>query len=110
MAKRIDSPSLDNTKKLLSEILLITIGEGDRALFLCESGSGEAILQRLRMMLHRKRRDMERKGKPFKRFKLRSTIHHETHQGKRFDACVLWIESSVVDRMSEELERMLSNG
>lgn len=109
MATRINTPAIDDTKKLLEQVLLVVIPSDERALFLCESGEGEAVLQRLRVMISRNRKALARKGKRRKYFRLRSTIHPETHDGKRFDACVVWKETNEAHRMSEELARILSH-
>ena len=109
MAARIDNPALTDTHKLLEQILLIVVRDDSRALFLCDAGTGEAVLQRVRVMISRQRGKLARKGRRVKHFRLRSSIHPETHDGKRFDACVVWQEKNAVHMMSEDLEGILSN-
>lgn len=110
MAVRIPEPALDNTKELLAQILLVVIRDDERALFLCEAGTGESVIQRVRVMISRNRKELIRKGKRAKKFRLRSSIHPETHNGKRYDACVVWREVTGIHVMSEELEGFLSHG
>lgn len=104
MTVRLTDPPLDDTAKLLSEILLVVLKQDERVLFLCPAGEGPAILQRLRVMISRKRNAMRAQGRKAKEFRLRSTIHSETHNGKRFDACVCWVEVSITTQMRQILE------
>ena len=110
MAVRLDSPPLDNTEKLLGEILKVILVQDKRVIFLCDHGQGEAVVARIRVMISRKRKDLERKGKRAKQFRLRDTVHRETHSGRRYDAVVLWRDITNQHIMREELEGMLSNG
>lgn len=110
MAVRIANPPLNNTEQLLERILLVIMQDESRALFTCPAGEGEAILQRMRVMISRKRKELQAKGKRVRKFRLRSTIHIETHAGIRYDACVCWRQVSESNVMSEELEGILSNG
>ena len=104
MTVRLNNPTLDDTATLLSEILLVVLKDGERALFLTPAGEGAAILQRLRVMISRKRNAMKAQGRKVKEFRLRSTIHPETHNGKRHDACVCWVEVSITTQMRQILE------
>lgn len=110
MAVRLKDPPLEDTKRLLELVLLAVVQKDSRALFLTPPGEGEAVLQRLRVMISRKRKELEAEGKRPKRFRLRSTVHPETHEGKRYDACVVWKQVSESNIMSEELGRILSHG
>lgn len=107
MAIRIENPTLDDTTKLLEQVLLVIIRDDSRALFLCPAGCGPVIMQRLRVMLSRQRKKVQARGKRTKHFRLRNTIHTETHNGIRHDACVVWREVSDVAWLKEELESML---
>lgn len=107
---RIEEPALDKTEKLLEQVLLPILTQGARVRFLCLPSAGEPIVQRLRVMISRKRKEMERKGRKPKRFRLHSSVHPETHEGKRFDCVVLWKSVSEVHVMTQELEDMLSHG
>lgn len=110
MAIRISEPSQD-TEELLGQILLPMQGDPEiRVAFLCEAGSGAAILQRIRVMISRKRAKLERRGKKPKKFRLRSTIHTETHEGIRMDCVVVWKHVTDNHIVSEELEGILANG
>jgi hypothetical protein len=110
MAIRITTPAAD-TEKLLEQILLpMQEDPSVRVAFLCDSGMGEAVLQRLRVMISRKRAKLTMKGKSPKKFRLRSTVHTETHAGKRFDCVVCWKQITDVHVMSEQLEGILAHG
>lgn len=110
MAIRITNPA-DDTEKLLEQVLLpMTQDPSVRVAFLCESGMGEAVLQRLRVMISRKRAKLLNRGKAPKKFRLRSTVHTETYEGKRFDCVVCWKQITDVHVMSEQLEGILAHG
>ena len=101
---RIAEPDLDNTKALLGQVLTPMLREGKRVLFLCPAGEGIAILQRLRVMISRERGAMIANNKRPRRFRFRSSIHPETHNGIRYDACVCWKQTSDGTMMLEILE------
>lgn len=107
---RIDNPRLDHTEKLLEQVLIPILQQEARVRFLCLPSEGEPIVQRLRVMISRKRKSMESKGKKAKRFRLHSSIHSETHEGKRFDCVVLWKSVSELHVLTEELEDLLQHG
>ncbi len=107
---RIDEPNIDRTDVLLEQILLPIIKQQARVRFLCDAGEGKAVAQRLRVMLSRKRKHVERKGKRLRKFRLHSTIHSETHDGKRFDCVIMWQSINDVHIMTQDLEDALSNG
>ncbi len=107
---RIDEPALDKTERLLEQILPALIIQEKRVRFLCDAGTGEAVAQRIRVMLSRKRKTLEQRGKKPRRFRLHSSVHPETHAGKRFDCLILWHVINDVHLMTQELEDMLSTG
>lgn len=108
MATRIEFS--EDTEQLLGRILHVILTEGNRALFLCDAGSGDRVNARLRVMLSRKRAKLSRHGKRTKQFALCHSIHSETHGGKRYDAIVMWRRTGIKDIMKESLEDLLSNG
>ena len=55
MAIRI-TPDLSDTEKLLEAILPIILVGGQRASFLCPAGAASFIVQRMRVMISRKRK------------------------------------------------------
>lgn len=110
MALRIEQPALDSTKELMVQILTPILREKARVIFLCKPGEGPAIVQRVRVMITRHRRHLESKGGKPKRFRLHSTIHPETHAGKRYDACVCWHTVSESHEAMEMLEDLLADG
>lgn len=110
MTIRLDTPALDDTGKLLEQVLVVVIREDSRVLFLTPAGMGPVIVQRLRMRISRKRAELRAGGKRPKQFTLRASYHNETHNGIRKDACVLWREVYQHMAMSEELEGLLGHG
>jgi len=107
---RINEPALNHTETLLEQILLPILTEDARVRFLCEAGDGEAVAQRLRVMLSRKRKQLESQKRKVKRFRLHSSIHPETHMGKRWDCVIMWRSINETHMMTETLEDLLSNG
>jgi hypothetical protein len=101
--------NVDNTPTLLRDILLHTM-QGNRVMFLCESGRGNATIQRARVMLSRKRKELERQARKRGHFNLHSTIHPHTEGGKRFDAVVVWRTQSERHRLIESIEDMIGSG
>lgn len=108
MATRIEFT--ENTEELLGNILKVILVDDGRSLFLCDAGSGERVVSRLRVMLSRKRAKLSRKGTRTKQFAVCHTVHKETHEGKRFDAVVMWRRTGIKDFMRESLEDILTNG
>jgi hypothetical protein len=106
---RLDEPNIGRTDILLEQILVPILKENARVRFLCDAGDGKAVAQRLRVMLSRKRRHIERLGKKLKRFRLHSSIHKETHGGKRFDCVIMWQSINDVHVMTQDLEDILTN-
>lgn len=106
MTTRIAEPLLDNTNRLLFQVLEVTL-KGDRVGFLCPPGESEAIIQRLRMALSRQRGKMRSKGKPIQEFQLYATVHHETHETLRKECIVLWVVRSKVQQAELEMDRLL---
>lgn len=106
---RIEEPALDKTETLLVQVLTPILAD-TRVRFLCESGEGEAVAQRLRVMLSRLRKKLEANGKKQKKFRLHSSVHTETHEGKRYDCVVMWRSVNEIHVMSQELEDLLGNG
>lgn len=107
---RIEQPSLDKTEKLLEQILIPVLQQDARVRFLCGPGEGEAVAQRVRVMLSRKRKQLEQQKRKLKRFRLHSSIHPETHDGKRHDCVIMWRSVNESHVMIQELEDLLSNG
>lgn len=109
MTTRIAEPALTDTTRLLYQVLEVVLADG-RVLFLCEAGEAPALLNRLRMALSRQRQKMRDKGKKIQQFQLHSTVHSETHEGKRYDAVVLWRVTSKHQEAEMEMERLLGLG
>jgi hypothetical protein len=107
---RIDNPELGNTERLLTQILPPLIQEEKRVRFLCDAGTGDAVAQRIRVMISRKRKALEARGGKPRRFRLHSSVHSETHEGKRFDCLILWHAINEMHIMTQELEDLLQNG
>lgn len=105
---QIHEPALDKTEQLLEQILIPILRNDARVRFLCPSGEGGAIAQRLRVMLSRKRRALEQKGRKPQRFRLHSSIHTETHEGRRYDCLIMWRSVSELHLMTQDLEDVLT--
>lgn len=106
---RINEPALNHTETLLGQILLPILADDARVRFLCEPGEGNAVAQRLRVMLSRKRRTLEQRQKKLKKFRLHSSVHTETHEGKRCDCVIMWRSVNETHVMLQELEDLLSD-
>jgi hypothetical protein len=103
MAIRIEAPRLDDTEELLVQILTVVL-PGNRVAFLCPAGSAEAMLSRIRVGISRRRKKLEHDGRPYRRFKLRQSVHKETHEGIRYDCIILWTQQSRVQQFHEIAE------
>jgi hypothetical protein len=106
---RIEQPALDKTERLLEQILLPILTQEARVRFLCDTGDGEAVAQRVRVMLSRKRKQLQSKGRKLRQFRLHSSIHTETHSGTHYDCVVMWRSVNETHLMTQELEDLLSN-
>lgn len=104
---QIHKPALDKTEKLLEQILIPILKEDARVRFLCPPGEAEAIAQRLRVMLSRSRKRLEQRNKKPRRFRLHSSVHKETHEGKRYDCLIMWQSTSDLHFMTQDLEDVL---
>jgi hypothetical protein len=104
----IPDPQLGHTEKLLEQILIPILQRDARVRFLCPPGEGEAIAQRIRVMLSRKRKGLERQNKKPRRFRLHSSIHKETHDGVRKDCLIMWQSTSDLHLMTQDLEDVLT--
>lgn len=107
---RIEAPALDRTEKLLEQILVPILTQEARVRFLCPSGEGENVAARIRVMLSRQRKKLQSRGKRIKHFRLHSTIHTETHEGRRFDCLIMWRTVNDSHVLAQELEDLLSHG
>lgn len=108
MLTRID-PNLDNTERLLEQILPGILTD-QRVGFLVPAGESGNVLARIRTMISRKRKKLLTNGVKPKRFELRSSVHPETHAGFRMECIVLWRHVGESHMMSETLEDLLTNG
>lgn len=108
MCVQIPEPALDKTEKLLEQILLPILRDDARVRFLVPVGEAEAIAQRLRVMLSRKRQALVQQNKKPRRFRLHSSTHLETHEGKRFECLIMWQSTSDLHLMTQDLEDALT--
>ena len=106
MTVRITEPQIDDTNRLLYQVLEVAL-KGERVLFLCEAGTAVAVVQRLRMQLSRQRNKMRQKGKRIQEFQLHSEIYPETHGGIRYDAVVMWRVLAKWQQAELEIEELL---
>lgn len=110
MTVRLVDPPLNDTEKLLAEVLKVILQPDGRVLFLCESGHGPRIVQRLRVAISRTRNKLAEKNVRSQKFRLRATFHPETHDGKRLQACVLWRQVTDSNLMLQDLEGLMAHG
>lgn len=100
----------EHTKKttlLLVEILR-QCKQGEQVQFLCDPGSGEAVVQRLRVALSRSRKRNEAKGKKIDMFTMHDSIYPWTDlAGKRHDCVTIWISKTESHRERELLDDLL---
>ena len=106
MTIRIAEPALDNTSRLLYQILQQVLKD-ERVLFLCPAGESEALIQRVRMQLSRQRTKLRNKGRVIQEFQLHSSVHPETHEGIRHDAIIMWRVASKAQLAELEMEKLL---
>lgn len=109
MTHRIKEPALGNTELLLEQMLPHIVRDGERVAFLVDAGTGGKVIARIRVMIMRKRKSLEARGRKVKRFKLHTTVHPETHGGKRYDCIVAWKSINESHMMSEVLEDILKD-
>lgn len=109
MTTRIE-PDLTNTEDLLGKILTHIVEDGVRVMFLVPAGESFNVLARIRTMISRKRSSLQRRGVKPRHFRLHSSVHRETHDGIRYDAIVVWKQTSDSNMMLEHLEDLLANG
>jgi hypothetical protein len=109
MTIRLENPPLNDTGRLLVEILRVVMQDG-RVLFLCPTGQSQALINRVRMKLSRERDKARSKarGRGIQEFQLHATVHQETHSGVRFDAIVMWLVRSRYQTVLLEVEKMLA--
>jgi hypothetical protein len=106
MTTRIAEPALEDTNKLLLQVLQQVL-QDERVCFTCPAGESDAIVQRLRMQLSRHRQRMRARGKVIQEFTLHSSTHPETHSGIRYDCVVMWRVKSKVQQAELEMEKLL---
>lgn len=109
MGIRFAPSNLSDTEKLLEEILPIVLKQSERAIFCVPAGHGNRFIARIRVMISRKREVLRRARKPVLHFRLNTTVHPETHEGKRYDAIVIWMQRDDSHMISETLEDLLVN-
>ena len=109
MTKWLESYNVFNTEELLGLILRGVLA-GDRVMFLCEPGSGKAVVQRNRVMLSRSRNRNKARGRKIKYFRLNSTIHpHTDKAGKRWDCVVMWAVQTQSNQFDELLDDLIQS-
>jgi hypothetical protein len=108
MAIRIpDTTVAKSTTDLLGAILQIILPSDSRAKFYVPAGEGHIMLQRVRVKLSRKRMAMQQAGKKIRHFHLSSSIHVETHNGKRLDCVILWRRVVPLHLMAQDFEDIM---
>ncbi len=107
--KRFNDLPLDKTRQLMAAIMP-DIKKGERVMFLVDAGYGTAMVQRIRVMMSRARKELKRKGKKTIHFTLHHSVHPHTEQGIRHDAILLWSSRDESHEINELLEDVFSNG
>lgn len=108
MTTRID-PTLTDTEEILGEILKVILSGDERASILVPAGKSFHMCARIRTMISRRRAKLLREGKNPRRFKLNSTVHTETHDGKRMECIVFWQEQNDTHFLTQVAEDLLNN-
>ena len=89
MTQTIEDAESYTTRDLLGKIYVATIVESQPAKFLCQRGTGRAIMARVRMELTRARKRMEAKGRRYTRFTLTQDIIPWTDSKGNTHDCVI---------------------
>ena len=98
-----------NTEQLLGEILA-GFNDGYRVTFLCDSGVGPAVIQRLRMRLSRLRASMDAKGIAKQHFRLLAQHYPYTNlKGNRYDCVVMIKIKTQQHKVYESVEGMMKD-
>lgn len=105
---RVDMSGLTTTAML--EVIIEHFNNGQGVTFLCHSGQGKAVIQRLRMRLSRLRNSMDAKNLPKQHFRLEAHSYPYTNtRGQRYDCIVMRQVKSRQHIVSETVERFLKN-
>jgi hypothetical protein len=98
--------NIHNTEALLKEAMP-WMNRQARVSFLVPAGMGVPWIQRIRVKISRIRKKLESRGKKYRHFNLRSTIHPYTHEGIRYDCVTMWTTQNATQESIELLEEML---
>lgn len=98
---------INNTAETLSEILEI-FKTGNQASFVCPAGTATSIINRLKIMLSRARKETKNRGLPLEHFTMSvvSVTNHHDITGRRRECVIL---AKVVTRRHELRNRILHN-
>jgi hypothetical protein len=92
-----------NTEDILKEAMP-WMNQEQRVQFLVPAGKGEAWIQRIRVKISRVRNHMKKRGKKYRYFNLRSSVHPHTEGGIRYDCVILWTTQNAAHEGIELLE------
>jgi len=106
MTVRFNDLPLDKTKLLMSKVVPV-MKTGERVMFTCESGAGEFLVQRIRVMMSRARKKLRQQNKKLQHFRLHHNVIPWTEGGKRHDMIIMWTSRSETHEHSEMLEDLL---
>jgi hypothetical protein len=104
------TPPIDNTEKLVEQVLLATVQLNSRIKFLVPAGESRLVIARIRTMMSRRRNKLRQHEKRVKYFRLNSTVHRETHDGQRFDCIVMWREVTKNQEFRQIITEVEANG
>lgn len=111
MTIRLNDPDLENTDKLIQQLLSLTRGTDARVEFLVPPGQARKVIARIRVMISRRRTVMAKRGKKIRRFRLNTEVYPWSDlTGNRREAIVAWESYGETHLYSEILEDLLTNG
>lgn len=102
----IENAESKRSTDLLGEILYAA-REGARVQFLVGAGTGNAVVQKLRVALSRSRNRNRAKGKKVSIFTLKHEIYPFNLNGRRHDCLVMWTEKNKYHEARELLDDIM---
>jgi len=110
MNESISTPTFEVTSETSTEVLLKTILVNTRVngtvfTFVCPRGESEPILNRVRMMLSRKRKKMDSQNLPFKHFRLNAKV--TKLMSPRVEMVQCWQSQSSQSRINEAVDDLI---
>lgn len=102
---------LEDRSQRTRDLLTILVREADleeRVRILVDPGQQRRLIARVRVMLSRARKALEKRGKSYVRFRLRAeTTPYTDRQGKRYTAIYMWRERTETHEAIELIEDII---